>query len=245
MKRLDKKVALVTGASKGIGAEIAKELADQGAKVAINYNGSQEEAEEVVEAIRNSNGEAIAIQADVSKIEEVKSMFDQTIEHFGKVDVLVNNAGIMITKPLKLTSEDEFDLQFAVNVKGVFNTLKEANDKLADNGSIINLSTTVKRLMLPGYATYAATKGAVEQFTRVFSREVGRGITVNAVSPGPTNTKLFMKGKPQEVVDKLASLNPLGRIGEPDDTAAVVVFLASDDAKWVNAQDIGTNGGMA
>ncbi len=245
MKTLENKVALITGSSKGIGASIAQELASRGAKVVINYNGSQEESEKLVASITENDGEAIAVKADVSNHEDVKSLFDQAIEHFGKIDVLVNNAGIMITKPVKDTSERDFDQQFAVNVKGVFNTLKEAAEKLADNGSIINLNTTVTRLMLPGYATYAATKGAVEQYTRVFSREVGRGITVNAISPGPTNTKLFMQGKPREVIDKLASLNPMGRIGEPEDTARVVAFLASDDAKWINAQDIGTSGGMA
>jgi 3-oxoacyl-[acyl-carrier protein] reductase len=128
----------------------------------------------------------------------------------------------------------------------VFNTLREAATRLADGGTIINFSTSVNRLMLPTYGTYVATKSAVEQLTRVFSREVGsRGINVNSVSPGPTNTALFMNGKSQETIDRLASLNPFGRIGEPDDIAEVVVFLASDDAKWINAQNIGINGGMA
>jgi len=160
--------------------------------------------------------------------------------------VLVNNAGIMITKLIKDTTDDDFTRQFNINVRGVFNTLREAATRLADNGTVINMSTSVNRLMLPTYGTYVATKSAVEQLTRVFSKEVGsRGINVNSVSPGPTNTALFTNGKPQEIIDRLASLSPFNRIGEPNDIAEVIVFLASDDAKWVNAQNIGVNGGMA
>lgn len=246
MNNLSGKVVLVTGASKGIGAEVAKKLAEANAKVIVNYAGSKTEAEAVVSYIKENNGDAIAIQADVSKTEDVKSLFDQAIAHYGKIDVLVNNAGVMITKTILETTDEEFDRQFNINVKGVFNILREAATKLADKGSIINFSTSVNRLMLPGYATYVATKSAVEQLTRVFSREVGnRGINVNSVSPGPTATALFLNGKPQDVIDRLASLNPFGRIAKTDDIASVVVFLASDEAKWINAQNIGVNGGMA
>lgn len=245
MKNLSNKVILVTGASKGIGAEVAKKLAEAKAKVIVNFAGSKADADNVVTAIKNNGGEAIAIQADVSKPDEVKSLFDQSISHYGKIDVLVNNAGIMITKLIKDTTDDDFTRQFDINVRGVFNTLREAATKLENNGSIINFSTTVNRLMLPTYGTYVATKSAVEQLTRVFSKEIGRGINVNSVSPGPTNTALFVTGKPQEVIDRLASMNPFGRIGETDDIANVVVFLASDEAKWINAQNIGVNGGMA
>lgn len=246
MNNLSNKVVLVTGASKGIGAEVAKRLAGAKAKVIVNFAGSKKDADSVVTFIKNNGGEAIAIQADVSKPEEVKSLFDQSISHYGKIDVLVNNAGIMITKLIKDTTDEDFTRQFDINVRGVFNTLREAATRLADNGSIINFSTTVNRLMLPAYGTYVATKSAVEQLTKVFSREVGnRGINVNSVSPGPTNTALFVTGKPQEVIDRLASMNPFGRIGEPNDIAEVVVFLASDEAKWINAQNIGVNGGMA
>jgi len=238
-------VALVTGASRGIGAAIAQRLASEGAKVIVNYAGSQEKAEQVVEAIQSNGGEAVAIQADVSNPEEVKALFIQAIVHFKKVDVLVNNAGVMITKPVNHTTNEDFDHQFNVNVKGVFNTLREAYTKLEDNGSIINLSTTVNRLILPTYGVYAATKSAVEQLTRVFSKEIGRGINVNTVAPGPVNTELFMKDKPTAMVERLASMNPFGRIGEPNDIAEIIVFLASDAAKWMNAQNIGANGGMA
>ena len=245
MNTLTDKVILVTGSSKGIGAAVAKRLAAAGAKVIVNYAGSQADAEQVVANIVEDGGEAIAVQADVSKAEQVKTLFDQAIAAFGKIDVLVNNAGIMITKPIKDTTDEDFTRQFDINVRGVFNTLREAADRLADKGSIINFSTTVNRLMLPTYGTYVATKAAVEQLTRVFSKEIGRGINVNSVSPGPTNTELFMKGKPQQVIDHLAAMNPFGRIGEPNDIADVVVFLASDEAKWINAQNIGVNGGMA
>ncbi|HAS41098.1 MAG TPA: 3-ketoacyl-ACP reductase [Microscillaceae bacterium] len=245
MNNLKGKVALVTGASRGIGAAIAQRLASEGAKVIVNYAGSQEKAEQVVEAIQSNGGEAVAIQADVSNPEEVKALFIQAIVHFKKVDVLVNNAGVMITKPVNHTTNEDFDHQFNVNVKGVFNTLREAYTKLEDNGSIINLSTTVNRLILPTYGVYAATKSAVEQLTRVFSKEIGRGINVNTVAPGPVNTELFMKDKPTAMVERLASMNPFGRIGEPNDIAEIIVFLASDAAKWMNAQNIGANGGMA
>lgn len=245
MKDLKEKVILITGSSKGIGAEIAKKLSSNGAKIIVNYSGSKNDADNVVNEITANGGEAIAIQADVSKPQDVTVLFDKSIEHFGKIDVLVNNAGIMITKLIKDTSDDDFTRQFDVNVRGVFNTLREATTRLADDGSIINFSTTVNRLMLPTYGTYVATKSAVEQLTRVLSKEIGRGINVNSVSPGPTNTELFVKGKPQEVIDRLASMNPFNRIGETDDIANVVAFLASDDAKWINAQNIGINGGMA
>jgi 3-oxoacyl-[acyl-carrier protein] reductase len=246
MKNLSNKVILITGSSKGIGASIAQQAADAGAKVVINYAGSKNEAEKLVSKIVEQGGEAIAVQADVSKPSDVKNLFDQAISHFGRVDVLVNNAGIMITKLIKDTTDEDFTRQFDINVRGVFNTLREASTKLADNGSIINFSTSVNRIMLPTYGTYVATKAAVEQLTRVFSKEIGnRGINVNSVSPGPTNTELFTTGKPQEVIDRLAALSPFNRIGEPNDIAKTVLFLASDDAKWINAQNIGINGGMA
>lgn len=246
MSTLNNKVILVTGASRGIGAEVAQQLAIAGAKVIVNYAGGKDAAEEVVAQIKDKGGDAFALQADVSKTEDVKNLFDQAIAHYGRIDVLVNNAGIMITKLIKDTSDEDFTRQFDINVKGVFNTLREAATKLADKGSIINFSSTTTRVMMPTYGTYVATKGAVEQLTRVFAKEVGaRGINVNAILPGPTNTELFTKGKPQEVIDRLASLNAFNRLGEPADIARVVVFLASDDAKWISGQTIGANGAMA
>lgn len=246
MNTLSGKVILVTGASRGIGAAVAHKLAQAGAKVIVNYASGQEAAQQTVNAIKANAGEAIALQADVSKAAEVAAMFDAVIAHYGKIDVLVNNAGIMITKLLKDTTDEDFTRQFDINVRGTFNTMREAATKLADNGSIINFSSTTTRVIMPTYGTYIATKAAVEQLTRVFSKEVGaRGINVNSVSPGPTNTELFTKGKPQEVIDRLASSSAFNRIGEPEDIAKVVVFLAGDDAKWISAQNIGLNGAMA
>lgn len=246
MKTLNQKVILVTGASRGIGAAVARKLAADGASLIINYAGHKASAEKLVDELRQNGTDAIAVQADVSKPAEVKQLFDEAITHFGRIDVLVNNAGIMITKLLKDTTDEDFTRQFDINVRGVFNTLREAATRLADKGSIINFSSTTTRVIMPTYGTYVATKAAVEQLTRVFSKEVGaRGINVNSVSPGPTNTELFTKGKPQEVIDRLASLSAFNRIGEPDDIAKVVSFLASDDAKWISAQNLGINGAMA
>lgn len=246
MNMLKEKVILVTGASRGIGATIARKLATEGAKVIVNYAGGKDAADQVVNEITQNGGEAIAVQADVSKSSDVAHLFDTAIAHYGRIDVLVNNAGIMINKLVKDTTDEDFNRSFDINVKGTFNTLREAATKLADKGSIINFSTSVNRIMLPTYATYVATKSAVEQLTRVFAKEVGaRGINVNSVSPGPTNTELFTNGKSEEVISRLASLSAFNRIGEPADIAEVVAFLASDAAKWISAQNIGVNGGMA
>ena len=215
------------------------------------FNGSilhlpTDAVEQVVNDIASSGGTAIAIQGDVSRAADVKNLFTQTISRFGRVDILVNNAGVMITKLIAETTDEEFDKQFNTNVKGVFNALREAATHLADNGSILNFSTSVNRIMLPGYATYVASKAAVEQLTRVFAKEVGkRGINVNSISPGPTNTALFTNGKSDETISRLASLSAFNRIGDPQDIANVVLFLVSDEAKWISAQNIGANGAMA
>lgn len=246
MQVLAEKVAIVTGASRGIGAAIAHQLAAAGAKVIVNYAGSQAAAAQTVAAIEAAGGNAFAVQADVSRADQVERLFDAAIARYGRVDVLVNNAGIMLTKLLQDTTDEDFTRQFDVNVRGTFNTMRQAATRLADNGSVINFSSSVTRLMLPGYATYVATKAAVEQLTRVFAKEVGsRAINVNSISPGPTNTELFTQGKPQEVIARSAALSVFNRLGEPDDIAKIVVFLASDAAKWISAQNIGANGAMA
>jgi len=246
MSTLNEKVILITGASRGIGATIARRLASAGAKVIVNYAGGKEPAEKLVEEIKSAGGNAIALQADVSQPDQVKNLFDAAIAYYGRIDVLVNNAGILFNTLIKDTKDEDFSRIFDINVKGTFNTMREAATRLADNGSVINFSTSVNRLMLPTYGPYVATKAAVESLSRVFSKEVGaRGINVNIVSPGPTNTELFTKGKSQELIDRLASLSAFNRIGEPEDIAKVVEFLASDDAKWISAQNIGVNGGMA
>lgn len=246
MGTLSNKTAIVTGSSRGIGEEIAKALAKAGASVVINYSASRDSADRVVSDITASGGIAIAIKADVSKAEQVASLFDAVIGQFGKVDILVNNAGTILYKTIEDTTDNDFDHILSVNVKGTFNTLREAATRLENNGRIVNFSSSTTRLMLPTYGAYCATKGAVEQLTRVFSKEVGlRGITVNAVSPGPTNTELFTEGKTQEVIDRLAGMAALGSIGEPIDIARIVLFLVSDEASWLTGQNIGANGGFA
>lgn len=246
MNNVKNKVTIVTGASRGIGAEVAKTLANAGAIVVVNYAGNKASADEVVNDITANGGKATAIQADVSKPADVKRLFDETIATFGRVDVLINNAGVAIYKLLAETTDEEFDRQFNTNVKGVFNTLREAATRLADNGTVINFSTSVNRIMLPTYSTYVATKSAVEQLTRVFAKEVGkRNINVNSISPGPTSTELFLNGKSEETIARLASLSAFNRIGRPEDIASVVLFLASEEAKWISGQNIGVNGGMA
>lgn len=244
--KLQNMVAIVTGSSRGIGAHIAKALANEGAKVVINYVGNKTAADQVVAEIHNAGGEAIAIKADVSKLNEVKALFDASITQFGKVNILINNAGIALYKRLQDTTEDEFNQSFNINVKSVFLTLREAATRLENGGRIVNLSSSVTRLMMPTYGTYSATKSAVEQLTRVFAKEIGqRGITVNSISPGPTNTELFIEGKNEETIKRLASMAALGRIGEPEDIARVVLFLVGDESAWITAQNIGVNGGFA
>ena len=241
---LENKVIIVTGSSRGIGKEIAQLLAKNGAKIIVNHSNSEEEASATVQSIKDNNGEAIAIKADVSNREDVTRLFDQAIAQYGKIDVLINNAGVMISKKIKDNTQDDFAKQFDINVKGVFNTLQEADSKLADNGIIINVSSSTVKLMFPTYALYSASKAAVEQITRVFSKEIGRGISVNAIAPGATETELFLKGKSQEFIDKLSSMNAFNRLAKPIDIAKVVLFLASDDSKWISGQVIGANGAL-
>lgn len=246
MQALNNKVAIVTGSSRGIGAEIATTLAKNGAQVVINYAGSKQAADSVLHEIDAMHAGAIAVQADVSKPEAVKRLFNEAISHFGKVDVLVNNAGIMLNAFVAATSDEMFEKQMNVNVKGVFNTLREAATRLEDHGSVINISSTVTRTIFPAYGIYSATKAAVEQLSRVFAKEVGsRGINVNCVLPGPTETELFLEGKSEELIAQLANSNAFKRLGKPSDIAETVAFLASDAAKWISAQNIGANGGMA
>jgi 3-oxoacyl-[acyl-carrier protein] reductase len=246
MSSLSGKAAIVTGGSRGIGARIATRLAQAGAEVVVNYAGRRDAAEQVVQSIEAGGGRALAVQGDVSKPQDVRALFDAAVERFGRVHILVNNAGIILYKRLDQTTDDEFDRLFAVNVKGVFNALREASRRLEDSGRIINFSSSTTRLMLPTYASYCATKAAVEQLTRIFAKEVGqRGITVNVVSPGPTNTELFTEGKSEADIQRMAAMAALGRIGQPEDIANLVLFLASDEAGWISAQNIGANRGLA
>ena len=240
------KVALVTGASRGIGRAIAERLAKGGASVVVNYSSNSGEAQKTVESIKAAGGNAFAIQADIGKVSEISRLFDESIKHFGKLDILVNNAGIIFIKPVSETTEEDFDRIFAVNVKGTFFACREAAKRLADNGRIINLSSSTTARLLPAYGAYVATKGAVEQLTRTLSKELGaRGITVNAVSPGPTETDLFLTGRTPEQVDFFAKQSAFNRLGRPNDIAGVVAFLASDESGWISGQNLRANGALA
>lgn len=246
MSTLSGKIAVVTGSSKGIGAAIAQKLAKEGAKVIVNYNGNQAAANAVVETIQVNGGEAFTVQADVSLKEGVIRLFDEAIALFGQVDIWVNNAGVMLNAMIKDLTQEQLVKSIDINFKGVFYSLQEAATKLADNGSIINLSSTVTRSIFPTYGVYSATKAAVEQLSRVFAKEIGpRGVNVNCVLPGPTATDLFLTGKSEELITQIASTNAFKRLGTPDEIAQVVTFLASDEAKWISGQSIGANGGMA
>lgn len=246
MTGLKNKTAIITGSSRGLGKKVAIALAEQGVNVVVNYNVKESEASATVDKITSSGGNAIAIKADVSKSEDVVFLFEKAIKHFGKIDIVVNNAGIMVTKFLKDFSEEEFDKQFSVNVKSVFLMMKTASEKLESNGRIINISSSVSRLMMPNYAVYSATKSAVEQMTRVFAKEIGnKGITVNSVLPGPINTELFLNGKSDDLINRIAGLSAFNRIGNIEDILPIILFLSGNDSQWITGQSIGINGGMA
>ena len=211
----------------------------------VNYSGNAEAASEAVAAIQAAGGQGAAVQADVGRVAEIERLFEATIGHFGRLDILVNNAGSMFNKPLADVTEDEFDRIFAVNVKGSFFACQQAARRMVDGGRIVNFSSSTTALMLPTYSAYVATKGAVEQFSHVLAKELGsRGITVNVVSPGPTDTDLFGQGKTEQDKQRFAQMAALGRLGRPEDIADVVAFLASDEARWVTGQNIRANGGL-
>jgi 3-oxoacyl-[acyl-carrier protein] reductase len=239
------KVAIITGASRGIGAAIAERLGQDGFTVIVNYSGDASPAEALARKIEANGGRALTARADVSNPVAVRGMFDAAEAAFGGVDVLVNNAGIMQLSAISDTEDASFSRQIDVNLKGTFNTLREAARRLRDGGRIINFSSSVVGLLQPTYGVYAATKAAVEAMSGVLTKELrGRGITVNAVAPGPTATDLFLKGKPREVVDRLAKLPPLERLGQPADIANAVAFLAGPDGAWINGQTLRANGGI-
>ena len=239
------KVAIVTGASRGIGAAVAERLARDGFTVVINYSGDVKSAEALAGRIEAGGGRALAIKADVSDPKAVREMFERTEQVFGGVDVLINNAGIM--KLAKIADSDDalFDQQVAINLKGSFNAMREAARRLRDDGRIVNFSTSVVGTKLETYGVYTATKAAIETMTAILSKEMrGRNITVNAVAPGPVATDLFLTGKSAELIDRLAKMNPMERLGTPEDIASVVSFLVGPDGGWINGQVLGANGGM-
>jgi 3-oxoacyl-[acyl-carrier protein] reductase len=239
------KVALVTGASRGIGAAIAERLAADGFAVIINYAGNAAAAEALARRIESKGGRALTARADVSDPAAVRGMFDAAEAAFGGIDVVVNNAGIMKLGRIADSDDASFDSQIAINLKGTFNGLREAAKRLRNGGRIVNLSTSVVGTKLETYGIYTATKAAVEALTAILSKELrGRSITVNAVAPGPTSTDLFLDGKSPELVERLAKMNPLERLGTPEEIAATVSFLAGPDGGWINGQTLRANGGM-
>ncbi|MCC8973966.1 SDR family oxidoreductase [Bradyrhizobium brasilense] len=239
------KVALVTGASRGIGAAVAERLAKNGFTVVVNYSGDAKPAQAVADRIEEAGGRALTAKADVSDANAVRGMFDAAEAAFGGVDVLVNNAGIMKLGKIADNDDAAFDHQVAVNLKGSFNTMREAARRLRNGGRIVNFSTSVVGTKLETYGIYVATKAAIESLTAILSKELrGRGITVNAVAPGPTATDLFLHGKSDELIDRFAKMVPLERLGTPDDIANAVAFLAGPDGSWINGQTLRANGGL-
>ncbi|GAA0902212.1 SDR family oxidoreductase [Virgisporangium aurantiacum] len=239
------RVALVTGGSGGIGAAVVRRLAADGFAVAVHYAGSRDRAEDVARAARDAGATAIVVNADVADEHAVAAMFDAVERELGGIDVLVHSAGVMLLSPLGDLDLDDFDRMHRTNVRGTVVVAREAVRRVRAGGAIVTFSSTVVKLALPTYAAYAATKGAVDAMTMILAKELrGRDITVNAVAPGPTATPLFLDGKPQEAIDKLAAMPPLQRLGEPADIADAVAYLAGP-ARWVNGQVIYVNGGIA
>lgn len=238
------RVAVVTGGSGGIGHAVAVRLAQAGMAVAVHYAGNRDRAETVVDEIVAGGGRAMVVAADVADESEVAALFDQVEAAFGGVDVVVNTAGIMLLSPLAELNLDDFDRMHRTNVRGTFVVSQQAARRVREGGAIINFSSSVTKIALPTYTAYAATKGAVDAMTLILAKEMrGRDVTVNAVAPGPTATPLFLEGKPQQAVDNLRNMSPLERLGEPDDIAEAVAFLAVP-ARWVNGQILYANGGV-
>ncbi|MER8753939.1 SDR family oxidoreductase [Mesorhizobium sp. M1050] len=239
------RTAIVTGASKGIGAAIAQRLARDGVAVVVNYSRGRAEAEELVHTIEAGGGKAIAVRADIADPNGIAALFDAGEKAFGGIDILVNNAGIMKTSPIAQTDDASFDTQIAINLGGVFRGMREGARRLRDGGRIVNFSSSVVGLYQPAYGVYAATKAGVEAMTHILAKELGaRRVTVNAVAPGPIETALFTDGKSEAQIEVIGKMIPLGRLGQPDDIAGLVSFLAGPDSGWVNGQIIRANGGV-
>ncbi|MGJ4916596.1 SDR family oxidoreductase [Bradyrhizobium sp. HKCCYLRH2060] len=245
MPNTTSQVAIITGGSRGIGAAIAERLAADGVAVVINYAQAGQAAAQLVQQIEAAGGRARAVQADIADPASAAALFDTAERAFGGVDILVNNAGTMVLGAFAELSDADVARQFEVNVAGVFRTLGEAARRLRDGGRIVNFSSSVVGLYQPRYGAYAATKAATEAMTHVLAKELARrGITVNAVAPGPTETEMFLNGKTDEQLRAMAAANPFGRFGQPREIADVVAFLSSPEAGWVNGQVVRVNGGV-
>jgi len=246
MPSTSSRVAIVTGASRGIGSVVANKLASDGFAVVVNYAGNAAEAAQVVDQIQTQGGKATAIQADVSNASDVERLFKQTLDTYGRIDVVVNNAGIMPLSPIAKNDVASFDRVIATNLRGTFLVLAQAAQHVSEGGRIIAFSSSVLAKSFPTYGAYIASKAGVEGLVHVLANEMrGRNITVNAVAPGPTGTDLFLKGKSEEQIEELRNLAPLERLGTPDDIARVVSFLAGPDGGWINSQVVRANGGFA
>jgi 3-oxoacyl-[acyl-carrier protein] reductase len=240
------KVAIVTGASGGIGRAIAIRLARDGFAVVVHYSGNAKKGEETVTDILNAGGIAIAVQADVANAADVELLFKKTLDTFGGIDVVVNSAGIMLLSPISEGDLAGFDKVIATNLRGAFVVLCQAAQHVSTGGRIIALSSSVIAKAFPTYGPYIAAKAGVEGLVHVLANELrGRNITVNAVAPGPVATELFLKGKNEVQIEQLSKVPPLERLGQPDDIADVVSFLAGPDGGWVNSQVLRANGGFA
>jgi len=243
--RTEQRVAIVTGGSRGIGQQIAQQLAADGFAVVAGYAGNKDAADEAVRAIEEAGGTAYAARADVADETEVAALFDQAEATYGGVDAVVHAAGRMPLSPIADLDLAELDALYRTNIRGTFVVDQQAARRLRPGGALVNLSSSVVGLAFPGYGAYAASKGAVEAVTLVLARELrGRDVTVNAVAPGPTATALFLDGKDEETVARLAAQPPLERLGTPQDIASVVSFLVSPAGHWVNGQVLRANGGI-
>jgi 3-oxoacyl-[acyl-carrier protein] reductase len=239
------RVAVITGGSGGIGAAAAVRLAADGLQVVVHYSGSKEKADDVVARVESGGGAAVALRADVGEPDEMAAVFEDATKRFGGVDVVVNAAGIMPLGPIAEMDLETFDRIQRVNLRGTFITCQLAARQIRAGGAIINFSSSVARLATPSYGAYAASKGAIEAMTLILAREMkGKDVTVNAVAPGPTGTPLFLEGKSEELINQIASANPFGRLGVPEDIAEVIAFLTGDHGRWVNGQVLRVNGGM-